>query len=308
MFIDAKNVFITIREKPQMTLIKTAIENDSDEKPWLKVTFPEVIKTEKEDPKVDYEKATTISVPLEPEQEWLDANTELIDAEIWKFETDAYAVKSDIADIVDRYFTSWDPDAKVRLVMKGPTPRPCRGNGAEEHLGRKEYVNFPDVLPIQVASETSLRELNSRLSQAGADAITVERFRPNIIVDSDNLEPWEEDEWKTLRVNPPKSMMGSLATITGVGNQSIDIDVVARCARCHVPNVDPDTAVPNKKEPWGTLYGYRRVDEGVKVKPCFGMLCCPRNEGAIEVGMEVEIKEVTRAAGGSGEHRYVKGF
>lgn len=310
MFVDAKKVFITIRDKPQMTLIKTAIEHDNEGKAVLKVTFPAVNKREGQDPEPDYDNATTISVPLEADQDWLDKNAELIEAEIWKYETDAYAFTApEIADVVSKYFTAWDPDSEVRLVMKGPTPRQCRGNGDPEHLGRKEFVNFPDVLPIQVANEASLRELNGRLSQSGADEITIERFRPNVIVDSPNLQAWEEDEWKTLRVNPTKGYLGTLSTLTGINKESIDVDVAARCARCHVPNVDPDTAVENKKEPWGTLCKYRRIDDGVKYKPCFGMLCCPRNENPIEVGMEVEIREVTQAAGGKAEnHMYVKGF
>ena len=309
MFVDTKNKFITIRDKPEMTLIRTSITEDDGGNPVLAVTFPAVQQCDGQQSVPDYDNASSITIPLEPDEAWLSANAQLINAEIWEFETDAYAITaSNIADTVSKYFTSWDPDAKVQFVRKGPTPRPCRGNGSSNLLGREEYVNFPDVLPIQVATETSLRELNSRLSQAGADEITIERFRPNIILDSENLMPWEEDEWKTLRVNPPKSMLGSLSTITGVGNQAIDIDVSARCARCQVPNVNPDTAVKNKKQPWDTLVSYRRVDEGIKFKPCFGMLCCPRSEGAIEVGMEVEIKEVMRAAGGKGEHKYVKGF
>ena len=309
MFIDAKRVFLTIRDKPELTLIKTSIEHDSEGKANLKVTFPAVTKAEGHEPKPDYENSKTISIPLESNQDWLDINAELIEAEIWKYNTDAYAFTSpEIAHVVTEYFTSWDPDSHVRLVIKGPTPRQCRGNGGPEHLGRKEFVNFPDVLPIQVATETSLRELNGRLNQSGAGEITIERFRPNIIVDSENLQPWEEDEWRTLRINPPKTYLNLLSTMTGIQSESIDVDVAARCARCHVPNVDPDTAVPDKKEPWGTLYAYRRVDDGIKYKPCFGMLCCPRSEGLIAVGMEVEIKEVMQAAGGKGEHKYVKGF
>ena len=45
-----------------------------------------------------------------------------------------------------------------------------------------------------------------------------------------------------------------------------------------------------------------RVDEGMKYKPCFGMLSAPRNEGTIEVGMKLEVLEETS------KHRYVTGF
>ncbi|KAK5077976.1 hypothetical protein LTR51_000160 [Lithohypha guttulata] len=286
MFVDDKQVFITIRNKPEMTLIKTGISEDESGRANLTVIFPAVVEVGGvgEESKVDYDRATTISVPLEADEEWLSNNAKLVETEIWEYHTDAYAFTApEITDAVTKYFTSWDKDAKVQLVMKGPTPR-------------------------QFATEVSLNELNTRLKEQQGTEITIERFRPNIIVDSDNLKPWEEDEWKTLRVNPPKSLVGSLSALTGINSQSIDIDVAARCARCQVPNVDPDTAVKNKKEPWNTLVSYRRVDEGVKYKPCFGMLCCPRSEGYIEVGMEIEIREVMQAAGGTGEHHYVKGF
>jgi hypothetical protein len=48
---------------------------------------------------------------------------------------------------------------------------------------------------------------------------------------------------------------------------------------------------------------YRRVDEGITYKPCFGMLCVPRGEGGnVEVGMKLEVTEVTD------QHRYIPGF
>ena len=69
-----------------------------------------------------------------------------------------------------------------------------------------------------------------------------------------------------------------------------------------MPNVDPDSAVKHKKQPWDTLVSYRRVDEGIKYKPCFGMLSAPRGEGVVEVGMRLEVLEETS------EHRYITGF
>lgn len=66
---------------------------------------------------------------------------------------------------------------------------------------------------------------------------------------------------------------GSPKTTLAAFNQgALDLDVVARCARCQVPNVDPETADKDEHEPWDTLVSYRRIDEGMKWKPCFGML------------------------------------
>lgn len=78
----------------------------------------------------------------------------------------------------------------------------------------------------------------------------------------------------------------------------MEIDTQARCARRQVPNIDPET-VEKDKELWDTLVSYRRVDEGIKWKPGFGMLPWPRNEGLIAVGMKFEVTE---------DHKHIKGF
>ena len=45
---------------------------------------------------------------------------------------------------------------------------------------------------------------------------------------------------------------------------------------------------------------YRRIDEGIKFKPCFGMLCVPRAQGQVHIGDTFTITEVTST------HRYLK--
>lgn len=221
---------------------------------------------------------------------------------IWEYDTDGYVYRDEINDMFTSFF-----DKKVKLVYKGPTPRIARGNGAPDVLGREESVNFPDVLPLLIANEASLEELNERLKSKGHEEVTIERFRPNIIVrGSDGTTgkapvAWSEDDWKLVRISSGEQSTGRAGLIGG-GDKKLDIDVQARCARCQVPNVNPDTAEKDKKEPWDTLVSYRRVDEGIKWKPCFGMLSCPRNEGAVEVGMKFEVLERTEG------HKYIKGF
>lgn len=298
MFVDAARKFITIRDHSELTLIKTALNTDDG---VLEITLPER--------KESGLGTVTLRVPLDPTISWLEANCEKLDVEIWGAGTDAWTyTDAAIHEPITAYFQSVQPDSDVKLVMKGPAPRVVAGNGAKEILGRTETVNFPDIMPIQVASEVSLAELNSRLRQKDVEPITIERFRPNIVVSGDDLVPWEEDEWKLLRINPPTSLVESVTSATGIASHSVDLDVTCRCARCQVPNVDPDTAAKHPKEPWTTLVNYRRVDEGIKFKPCFGMLCCPRNEGRVEVGMKIEVTAVMAAAGGHGEHKYIKGF
>jgi len=292
MFVDAETMkFITIRDISEMTLIDTSLDASSTNLTISIRSTPH-----------------SITIPARPSPEWLSSNTTISQVNIWDYETDGYIYSDSINFIFTEFFSK-----PVKLVYKGPTPRIVRGNGAPEILGREESTNFPDVMPLLIANEASLRELNERLKGKGHDEIGVERFRPNIIVkggeDSTGLtkgglpSAWTEDSWKTVRILPPGEQKTGIAqSIFGGGDKPLEIDVQARCARCQVPNVDPDTAEKDKKEPWDTLVSYRRVDEGIKWKPCFGMLSCPRNEGEVEVGMKFEVTETTD------KHKYIKGF
>jgi uncharacterized protein len=282
MFVDAANKFITIRQKPQMTLINASIDNDTEE---LIIT-------------IGTDVSKQVRVPLYPSEAWLSQNTAPVTVEIWEQHTAAHAYTDPAIASIFRDFIG--EGAPVTLVMKDASqPRVCGGNGAPQLLGREATVNFPDVLPVQIASESSIAELNSRLKSQGEEEITIERFRPNIIVSSPDLVAWSEDRWKTVRINGDSTW---LSTLRGANREAIDVDICARCARCQVPNVDPDSAVKHKKQPWDTLMKYRRVDEGIKFKPCFGMLGCPRGAGEVKVGMRVEV------TGWTDSHRYVKGF
>jgi uncharacterized protein YcbX len=265
MFVTAADLnFLTIRQTSEMTLIDTKVNEDDE----LEVS----IRTR---PGVGFK------IPAHPTKKWLEDNTELaLECEIWENKSDGYLYNKEMTAPFSEFFKK-----EVRLVYKGPTPRILGGNGAPSILGRTESTKFADLMPVQVSNQKSMDELNFRLKSVGEKPITIERFRPNIIVEGD--EAWYEDVWKTVKIGE---------------KGSVTMDVAARCARCQVPNVDPDTAVKHKKQPWNMLMSYRRVDEGIKFKPCFGMLCCPREEGEVAVGMRFEVTEVTD------KHKYARGM
>ena len=81
-----------------------------------------------------------------------------------------------------------------------------------------------------------LSELNSRLAAKGHAAITIERFRPNIVLDG--IEAFEEDYVDHITIGDAK------------------LRVVKPCVRCTVPNVDPATGEAGF-EPGDTLAIYR---------------------------------------------------
>ncbi|XHG08468.1 hypothetical protein AWENTII_011564 [Aspergillus wentii] len=273
MFVDAETrEFLTIRQIPEMTLINTGLSADGD---FLQLSITGV-------------NDKVVSIPARPTEEWLTAHTSLAQVKIWDTLTDGHLYGPEVNQLFSTFL-----HRNVCLVYKGPTPRILQGNGAPQLLGRTQSTNFPDVQPVLIASEASIAELNSRLRKNGADAITIERFRPNIVIKGN--APWAEDSWKLVCISPSDPAKASVT-------RPLDIDIVARCTRCQVPNVAPETAEKHKKEPWDTLMSYRRIDEGMKYKPCFGMLSAPRNEGDVEVGMKFQVLEETN------QHRYVKGF
>lgn len=274
MFIDmSTKKFLTIRSDPRMTLIDTSISEGEGEHKGQQMLDISIHNTE-----------GRVSIPAFPSQSWLSTNTTLETVNIWDKDTDGYLYGDEINSIFCNFF-----DKDVSLVYKGPTYRMVAINGTKELYGKDTPHHFADVMSLQIASEASIKDLNKRLGHQphSHDALTIERFRPNIIIRGRDDHPWEEDTWKRVRISTSIPSEEAL--------YRLDLDVVARCARCQVPNVNPDTAEKHAKQPWDTLMNFRRVDDGgvAKYKPCFGMMCIPKNEGKVAVGGRLEVLETT---------------
>ncbi|KAI9694758.1 MAG: hypothetical protein M1822_000374 [Bathelium mastoideum] len=266
MFMDVeKKKFITIREHSLMTLIDTVLVDG-----MLRIHVHGSPASE------------AITIPAPPSQAWLEEHCVLEpDVEIWGEKTDGWVYHESFSAPVSKLLGS-----DVRLVYKGPKPRIVWGDEAQKRTGREQSFFFADMCSVLVGSENSLEELNQRLKANGHNTLTIERFRPNIIVRGG--KPWMEDDWKRLRITSSKTQAA-----TGKPT-SLGLDVPNRCLRCQVPNVDPDTGNKHKSQPWGILTKYRNIDKGkLKGKPVFGMLCIPTEEGDVEVGMRLKIVETT---------------
>ena len=260
MLIDSRTrKTLTIREVSELTLIDTAIDVEFD-------TLTLSIRGEE----------PCITIPAHPTQAWLSANTVMVSTEIWKTKTDAWEYSSSLTSPLTALL-----NREVALLYKGPSPRVLGRNGAPSRLGRVASTCFADEFPLLSASASSLDAVNEKLRERGVNEISIERFRPNLVVKG--VQPWEEDCWKTVIID-----------------NTLTMDVITRCGRCTVPNVDPQTGRRDNKEPFDTLMRFRRVDEGLKFKPCFGMMCVPREEGVIGVGMPFRVLSCTA------EHRYLK--
>jgi uncharacterized protein YcbX len=132
-----------------------------------------------------------------------------------------------ITDELDEWFTTFLPvyrqNRRYRLLrVRADMPRPIK----ERYRlpGASNQIGFADGQPILLATEPSLARLNTEMSEP----VPMNRFRPNIVVDSDELAAYEEDHWIELRI-------GAMTAF-----------VVKACDRCAIPDVDQSTASTGK--------------------------------------------------------------
>lgn len=282
MLIDNENKFLTIRQNSRLALIIPRFEDDGEA-----LTLVVGVKN----------MVGGIRIPARPLTSDLKVmNLETV--EIWGTKLGAHIFPSEVTSLLSEFLGQ-----NVRIACHQPNTnvRLLRGNGSLDLTGRSGSVGYADVVPLQIASLSSLKDLNERILAKGRAPVSIEQFRPNIVVDdTGSLKPWDEDTW--LVVSLITSEEGKLI-----------VDIVSHCARCQVPNVDVDTAVKDKTEPWETLMKFRRVDEGITYKPCFGMLGVPRTEVSIDEGQNPELGSISvgdhlRIEDRTDKHRYISSF
>ncbi len=173
---------------------------------------------------------------------------------VWDDVVKAY----DMGGLAAQWFTDFlSPEAKRPLRL-------ARFDPAEQRLSDPTWAGevkaenqFADGFPLLVASSASLAELNGRLAAKGAAPVTMQRFRPNLVLEG--LQPWDEDHIDEIDIR----------TAEGV----VTLRLVKPCSRCSIPNIDPASAEAGS-EPGLTLAGYRSD---------------PRLDGAITFGMNAVV-------------------
>ena len=189
VLVDDQNNFISQRKYPEMALIRTCINS---RKSTLEISHP------------DYK---TIEVSLEDLSE-SSKNVETVF--VWKQPCEA--VEAGGEDI-HAWFNIYLGTKGVRLMrMKQSFVRKT-----DPEYAPKGQTAFADGFPFLLASEESLNRLNETLPFS----ITMDRFRPNIVVK--NCAPYEEDHWRQV--------------VFKAGQ--IIVNVVKPCSRCTIPDVDP---------------------------------------------------------------------
>ena len=169
---------------------------------------------------------------------------------VWDDVVKAY----DMGDLAAQWFSDFlGRGAKERLRLVRFDPEEKRLSDPK-WAGAIEAENaFTDGYPLLVANTASLDDLNARLAAKGAAPVTMQRFRPNIVLSG--LRPFDEDHIRELEITTTE---GQLL-----------LRLVKPCVRCSIPNVDPLSAATSS-EPGDTLAGFRadaRLQDGIT----FGM-------------------------------------
>uniref|UniRef100_UPI003564A795 MOSC domain-containing protein n=1 Tax=Hydrogenophaga sp. TaxID=1904254 RepID=UPI003564A795 len=195
MVVDADGGFVTQRELPRMALIQPSFQMGQ-----LKLQAPGML-----------------ALHLE-----LNAAEGPLKVQVW----DDEVMACDMGDLAAQWFSDFlGPDAPAdlkRLRLARFDPDVTRQCSAQWTGGREASTQFADGFGLLVTSTASLAELNQRLEKAGEAPVTMQRFRPNIVLSG--VEAHDEDR------------LGPMNIRTGDDSMAV-IETVKPCARCPIPNI-----------------------------------------------------------------------
>lgn len=140
-----------------------------------------------------------------------------------------------------------------------------------EWTGTETPVTFADGYQILVATTASLEALNADMMANGEDSIGMERFRPNIVLETD--EAWAEDRWAAIDIN------------------GIRFDLVKPCARCIMTTQDQKTGSRDVPSPMKAMGRIRMSADRRIPGVLFGWNLTPRGQGTISLGDVATVVE-----------------
>jgi uncharacterized protein len=223
MVVDEKGEFLTQRQLPRMALIQPTL-----------TSFDMIVKA----PGMSALKLA------------IDEVAEPVTVKVWEDIVKAF----DMGDEAAYWFSDF-LDQTVRLVRFDPEQKRLSSmkwtNGIEAKNG------FDDGFAVLVTSVASLKVLNDKLAAAGEKAVTMQRFRPNVVLTG--IDAYDEDRLDTLHIS----------TQEGVAQ----LKHVKPCARCTIPDVDLQTGKQGTAVA-DTLQSYRAN---------------PLMEGAVTLGMNAIV-------------------
>lgn len=228
MVVDVHGQFVTQREHPSLALVCPHIQTDK-----LLLQAPGM-----RDLQILFKAEGSVST-----------------VKIW----DDNALGKDAGDEASLWFTQFlssatdtnCPAMHYRLVRFDP--QQLRVSNMQWTKGVQALNQFSDGFPLLLLSEASHAQLNERLQEAGHASVSIERFRPNVVVSG--LQAHDEDHLDVMYVKAE--------------SKEVLLKPVKPCPRCPIPNIDPLTAHINSYV--GELLQSYRKDDRLGGAVTFGM-------------------------------------
>jgi uncharacterized protein YcbX len=186
-----------------------------------------------------------------------------MDVSIWKTIVDAA-----LADERSNEALSGWLGREVRLVFFDDS---AKRTASAEWAGDGTPVTFADGYQILVTTTGSLKALNDNIEIHGEGSVGMERFRPNIVIDTD--EAWPEDHWAAIEIS------------------GVRFDLVKPCARCIMTTQDQLTGSREVANPMPAMGRIRMSADRRVPGPLFGWNVTPRANGTVWIGDTVKVLE-----------------
>ncbi|GAB2721987.1 MOSC domain-containing protein [Halomonas garicola] len=207
MLVDAQQRFVTQRQRPALATVGVALTDEA-----LVLSHP---------------RCEPLSVPLE-----MPPGRKLRVVSVWQDQCKAYPE----SEAVSRWLQAALGEAGQGLSLVRFAPEFPRAVEPDFLGGETAHTHFADGYPFLVTATGSLNRLNDALEARGRLPVPMSRFRPNIVVRTEDA--WAEDGWQHLETRD-----GRLGWTLRKPSQ-----------RCKVTTVDQTTAeIPAPGEPLKTL-------------------------------------------------------
>ena len=157
----------------------------------------------------------------------------LLKVKVWNHET----VALDAGHAASAWFAAilGMRSGQVRLVQFHPEmQRQCSPLYAGDSGA---HTFFADGYPLLITSVASLADLNARMPRDASNALPMNRFRPNLVIEG--LPAWDEDHVDTISIG------------------DVELKLAKPCVRCQVTTTDQASGARLSDEPLNTLARFR---------------------------------------------------
>lgn len=191
----------------------------------------------------------------------LDDKSQRITARVWDSQVDAALASASVSATLSDWLKR-----DLRLVHFDDQSHRL---ASVEWVGMESPVAFGDGYQVLITNTASLADLNENMAAHGEPPVSMERFRPNIVLDYDI--PFAEDGWEAVRIG------------------SILFKLVKPCTRCIMTTQDQLTGSRDVASPMLAMGRIRMSADRRVPGVLFGWNAVPVGSGELKVGQSFEI-------------------